>query len=111
MGPVSVAGVAHRTNRRTGAVASSTSPASSAAAQQQACVAPAGAPPVGRAATAPPSGCVPTPLNGVEDERGGTTYYRARGCREATWSSRTAAVSAFAVRTRVVRRGCGSHHV
>jgi len=82
--PVSVAGVARRTTRRTVAVASTT-----ATAQQQAAVAqqPASAPaapaaggqalPLGTVVPALPAGCTQLAQGGVQYSKCGANYYRA----------------------------------
>jgi len=95
--PVSVAGVARRTTRRTVAVASTTAASQSAAqaataqqqsatAQQQAAVAsqPAAAPataagalPLGTVVQALPAGCTQVAQGGVQYSRCGADYYRA----------------------------------
>lgn len=98
--PVSGAGVARRTTRRTVAATSATTSANTAAvqqqqaataqqqaatAQQQAATAqqqataarPAGAPPVGAVVTALPAGCKPETKSGVEYQNCGGVYYRA----------------------------------
>jgi hypothetical protein len=96
--PVSVAGVARRTTRRTVAVAStataaaatSAAQASAASAQASAAAASAsaasasaasaqaaGAPPVGTIVTALPPGCAQVQVNGVAYSNCGGVYYRA----------------------------------
>jgi hypothetical protein len=99
--PVSVAGVARRTTRRTVAVASTEAAAASAAsasaasaqasaaaasasaaqasAAQAAAAAPApsGAPPAGTVVTALPGGCTQVQVNGVAYSNCGGVYYRA----------------------------------
>ena len=101
--PVSGAGVARRTTRRTVAATSANTAATqqqqAATAQQQAATAeqqaatakqqeataqqqaaaarPAGAPPVGAVVTALPAGCKPETKNNVEYQNCGGVYYRA----------------------------------
>jgi len=94
--PVSGAGVARRTTRRTVAATSANTAATqqqqaataqqqaataqqqAATAQQQAAAArPAGAPPVGAVVTALPAGCKPETKNNVEYQNCGGVYYRA----------------------------------
>ena len=98
--PVSGAGVARRTTRRTVAATSATTSANTAAVQQQqaataqqqaataqqqaataqqqaAAARPAGAPPVGAVVTALPAGCKPETKSGVEYQNCGGVYYRA----------------------------------
>ena len=94
--PVSGAGVARRTTRRTVAATSANTAATqqqqaataqqqaataqqqAATAQQQAAAArPAGAPPVGTVVSALPAGCKPETKNNVEYQNCGGVYYRA----------------------------------
>jgi cell division septation protein DedD len=97
--PVSGAGVARRTTRRTVAATSAATSANTATSQQQAATAqqqaataqqqaataqqqaaaarPAGAPPVGTVVTALPAGCKPETKSGVEYQNCGGVYYRA----------------------------------
>lgn len=83
--PVSVAGVARRTTRRTVVVASSataaaaTTSAAQASAAQAAAAAPApsGAPAVGTVVMALPGGCTQVQKNGVAYSNCGGVYYRA----------------------------------
>lgn len=91
--PVSVAGVARRTTRRTVAVASTEAAAASAASASaasaqasaaaasasaaQASAAAAGAPAVGTVVTALPAGCTSVQKNGMAYSNCGGVYYRA----------------------------------
>jgi hypothetical protein len=104
--PVSGAGVARRTTRRTVAATSAATSANTATSQQQAATSqqqaataqqqaataqqqaataqqqaaaarPAGAPPVGTVVTALPAGCKPETKSGVEYQNCGGVYYRA----------------------------------
>jgi len=88
--PISFAGVARRTTRRTVAVASTsavvaTESAAEASAAQPAAAAPAPAPaaapaagalPIGTVVAALPSGCTPTTAGGVQYYKCGADYYR-----------------------------------
>ena len=82
--PVSVAGVARRTTRRTVAVASTTATAQQqAAAAQQPATAPAAptasgqALPLGTVVAALPAGCTQVAQGGVQYSKCGANYYRA----------------------------------
>ena len=77
--PVSVAGVARRTTRRTVAVASTATPAAQPApvAQPAAAPRPAGAPAAGTVIYALPAGCAPETIGGVEYQRCGGVSYRS----------------------------------
>lgn len=89
--PVSAAGVARRTTRRTVAVtstataaaatsaaqASAAAASASAAAASAASAQAAGAPPVGTIVTALPPGCAQVQVNGVAYSNCGGVYYRA----------------------------------
>jgi len=81
--PVSVAGVARRTTRRTVAVASTTAAATTAAATSSAAAAaprpatPPPAVPVGTVVAVLPGGCGPATVNGISYSYCGGVYYRA----------------------------------
>ena len=80
--PVSVAGVARRTTRRTVAVAGTAAVATTAAASSAAHASPppatpAPAVPVGTVVTALPGGCGPATVNGVSYSYCNGVYYRA----------------------------------
>jgi hypothetical protein len=80
--PVSYAGVARRTTRRTVAATSTAAATSAAAATTATATAPPpappapGSPPHGQVVSALPAGCVSAPQGGVEYYRCGSVYYR-----------------------------------
>jgi hypothetical protein len=78
--PVSVAGVARRTTRRTvvaGTAAAASTATTATAPQQDTVPHPPGAPAIGTVVSALPAGCKPETRSGVEYQNCGGVYYRA----------------------------------